>query len=329
MAIIPRILITPGEPSGIGPDITIQIAQAHWPAELIVIADPKLLLERAQQIGLPLKIIDCDFSQPRKLHQPGTLTVLPISLNVSSEAGTLTTDNANYVISTLQKAHDLCFEKKADAIVTGPVHKEILNKAGIDFSGHTEFFAHASGANQTVMLFVVDQLKVALITTHLPLAEVSRAITKEKLQSTLTILNDSLKKLFGIASPQIFVCGLNPHAGEGGYLGREEIAVIEPALSELRTQGFHIIGPLPADTIFTPKYLQQADVVVGMYHDQVLPLVKYLGFGHAVNVTLGLPYVRTSVDHGTALDIAGTGKADSGSMKAAINEALVIYGGQA
>lgn len=324
MATIPRILITPGEPSGIGPDITVQIAQLEWPAELIVIADPQLLHERAKQIGLPLSLTECDFSKPRESHQPTILKILPVGLNTKAEPGILDSENAEYVIRTLEKAHSLCFDKRADALVTGPVHKEILNKAGIDFTGHTEFFAKLSHVQQTVMLFVVDQLKVALVTTHLPLAEVSRAVTKEKLHKTLTIIHESLKNLFGIASPRMLVCGLNPHAGEGGYLGQEEIEVIEPALVELRAQGLNITGPLPADTIFTPKYLQQAEVVVGMFHDQVLPVVKYLGFGNAVNVTLGLPYVRTSVDHGTALDIAGTGKAESGSMVAAIKEALVI-----
>lgn len=319
-----RILITPGEPAGIGPDITVQIAQQTWPTELIVIADPNLLKKRAQDLGLPLKLVECNLSKPAAPHQPGTLKIIPIALNAEAQAGHLNVANASYVLRTLEEAATLCQQKTDCAIVTGPVHKEIINQAGIEFSGHTEFFAKFCHVPHTVMLFVVNDLKVALATTHLPLAKVSAAITKERLRLVLSILNNELKNKFQIASPRILVCGLNPHAGEGGYLGREEIETITPLLNELRKEGFTLQGPLPADTLFTPKYLQQADAVLAMYHDQALPLVKYIGFGNAVNVTLGLPFVRTSVDHGTAIDIAGTGKADAGSMRAAINLAIKL-----
>lgn len=321
---IKRIVITPGEPAGIGPDITLQLAQSSFPAELIVIADPEMLQERAQQLGLPIQLIACDFDKPAEVQQAGTLKILPIKVAQQVQAGKLDVANANYVLHTLEKAAILCQQKIADAVVTGPVNKEIMNKAGIKFSGHTEFFAHMSQVKQTVMLFVVNDLKVALATTHLPLANVSQSITKERLRTTLTILNAELKNKFKIATPNILVCGLNPHAGEGGYLGREEIDTITPLLNELRAEKMLLQGPLPADTLFTPKYLQAADAVLAMYHDQALPLVKYIGFGSAVNVTLGLPYVRTSVDHGTAIDIAGSGTADAGSMQAAVKLALEL-----
>lgn len=319
-----RIVVTPGEPAGIGPDVTIQLAQQAIAAELIVIADPSLLRERAQQLGLPLQLIECDLTSPPVLHQAGTLKILSVPMKGKSEAGKLNTQHAAYVIETLEKAAALCLEKKAAAVVTGPVNKSIINEAGIAFTGHTEFFAQQAHVDHTVMLFVVDQLKVALATTHLPLSEVPKAIQKERLRVVLSILSDGLKKQFGIAAPRILVCGLNPHAGENGYLGREEIEVISPLLQEMRTEGHCLQGPLPADTIFTPHHLQQGDAVLAMYHDQALPLVKYLGFNHAVNVTLGLPFIRTSVDHGTALDIAGKGKADAGSMKAATQLAIKL-----
>lgn len=321
---IKRIFITPGEPAGIGPDICVQIAQQAWLAELVVIADPDLLRDRAKQIGLLLWLIECDLTQPAKQHQPGTLKILPIKLNRAAIPGKLNSANAEYVIHTLEEAASQCSNNINHAMVTGPVNKSVINDAGITFTGHTEFLAKYCSVAHTVMLFVVDDLKVALATTHLPLADVPNAITKERLQSTLVILNEELKKRFRIPSPKILVCGLNPHAGEGGYLGHEEIDTITPLLNELRKQHYTIEGPLPADTIFTQKYLRGADAILAMYHDQALPLVKYIGFGHAVNVTLGLPFVRTSVDHGTAIDIAGTSKTDAGSMAAAINLAIKL-----
>lgn len=324
MSTCKRIVITPGEPAGIGPDITIQIAQQAFPAELIAIADPELLRTRAQQLNLPLNIMEVNWDAAPTPHQPQTLRVIPTALAQTVTAGTLNSANAGYVLQTLETAANLCKQKSVAAVVTGPVHKGIMNDAGIAFTGHTEFFAQMSHVPHTVMLFVVNDLKVALATTHLPLAKVSAAITKERLRTVISILQHDLKEHFDIQAPRIYVCGLNPHAGEGGYLGREEIDTISPLLNDMRKEGFLLEGPLPADTLFTPKYLAQADAVLTMYHDQGLPLVKYIGFSSAVNVTLGLPYVRTSVDHGTAIDIAGTGKADAGSMQAAIDLAIKL-----
>lgn len=321
-----RILITPGEPAGIGPDITIQIAQERFHAELVVVADPTLMLERAKRIGRPLKLIECNLDQPLKAHEPGTLQILPVKKDSPTEPGFLNPENAAYVIKTLEIAASLCLQNIAQAIVTGPVQKSVINQAGIPFTGHTEFFANYCHIPNTVMLFVVNHLKIALATTHLPLASVANAITRERLIITLSILNDGLKKYFSIPLPNIFVCGLNPHAGESGHLGREEMDIIAPVIAEMREQGYLIHGPLPADTIFTSKYMQEADAFLAMYHDQALPLVKYIGFGHAVNVTLGLPFLRTSVDHGTALDIAGKGIADPGSLFAAVKLAIKLLG---
>lgn len=322
-----RLIITPGEPAGIGPDITVQLAQQAWDAELIAIADPDLLKHRANQIGLSLELIECDLNNltaDKAKHKAGTLKIIPVKLHASVEAGKLNVVNSAYVIQTLEMAASLCANKQASAIVTGPVHKSVINQAGFAFSGHTEFFAQYCHVPHTVMLFVVDQLKVALATTHIPLAKVSQTITQDLLRLTLSILNTELQRQFHIIAPRILVCGLNPHAGESGYLGREEIDTISPLLNKLRAQHYLIEGPLPADTIFTPSYLQRADAILAMYHDQALPLVKYLGFGHAVNVTLGLPFVRTSVDHGTALDVAGTKHADAGSLIAAVKLAIAL-----
>lgn len=323
-ALIKRLLITPGEPAGIGPDVTLRIIQKSWPVELVAIADPDLLLQRAKQIGLPLQLIECNPDQPVGSHQPGQLAIIPIKLNSASEPGKLNADNAGYVIRTLEMAASLCLKKNAHAVITGPVHKGIINQAGLTFTGHTEFFAQYCHVPNTVMLFVVDPLKVALVTTHIPLAQVPAAITQERLQATLTILHNELKQTFHLSEPRISVCGLNPHAGEGGYLGREEIEIITPVLHEWREKRYQIEGPLPADTLFTPHLLQNTDAVLAMYHDQALPLVKYLGFGHAVNVTLGLPFIRTSVDHGTALNKAGTKAVDPGSMSAAVALAVSL-----
>lgn len=322
MTEIKRLLITPGEPAGIGPDLVIQIAQQSWNAELLVIADPDLLRSRAKQLNLPLQL---NFFQPDKKrapHQSGTLTCLPLSLASPVITGQLNINNADYVIQSLSTAVSLCQAHKVHALITGPVHKGLINEAGIHFSGHTEFLSAQCGHVPTVMLFVSDAFKVALLTTHLPLKAVSDHVTKSKLKTVIQILQQSLQKQFALNHPRILITGLNPHAGEQGYLGREEIDTIIPALNELRHQGHILIGPLPADTIFTPKTLQQADVILAMYHDQALPVIKYASFGHAVNVTLGLPFIRTSVDHGTALDIAGTGQADAGSMRAAVQLAM-------
>lgn len=316
-----RILITPGEPAGIGPDVCVQLAQELSAANSIIIADPDLLRQRAKQLGLVIRLNeDIESEQP----EVNELKIIPIYTRAPVIAGQLNPENAAYVLETLQVAAQCCLLKKAQAIVTGPVHKGVINQAGVPFKGHTEFFADWCGVKQTVMLFVADQLKVALATTHLPLKDVSQAVTRELLSSVLLILHNELQQKFHLTKPKILVAGLNPHAGEGGYLGREEIDTMIPVLNELRAQGLWLEGPLPADTIFTPKYLQTADAILTMYHDQGLPLVKYASFGHAINVTLGLPFVRTSVDHGTALDIAGSGNADAGSMLAALRLAVEL-----
>lgn len=340
----PRIAITAGEPAGIGPDIVVMIAQQAWPAELVVIADPELLRQRAQMLGLPLKLQEADFFAPARQQAAGTLTILPgrapgaepahtnaacliaPTLAAPVTPGTLGRNNAAYVVKTLELAADGCLAGAFDAMVTAPVQKSIINEAGIPFSGHTEFLAARTNTAQVVMLLAAGELRVALATTHLPLADVPAAITHDSLARTLRILHADLQSKFGIREPCIAVLGLNPHAGEGGHLGREEIEVITPLLEQLRADGMHLLGPLPADTAFSPTLLAQADAYLAMFHDQGLPVLKYAGFGNAVNITLGLPIVRTSVDHGTALDLAGTGAASDGSLRAALGLAVELAG---
>lgn len=318
-----RIAVTAGEPAGIGPDLMIQLAQQDWPAELVICADRTLLAERAELLGLPLKLLPYDRNKGPIPQKAGTLTICHIPLAEPCQPGTLVEANGHYVVDTLARAGDGNMKGEFDAVVTGPVHKGIINQAGIAFSGHTEFFAHQANCKDVVMMLATEGLRVALVTTHIPLAYVSRAITQERLHQVIHILHDDLVTKFGIREPHILVCGLNPHAGEGGHLGQEELNTIEPALEALREKHrYHLTGPLPADTIFNPKYLKGADVVLAMYHDQGLPVLKYKGFGKAVNITLGLPFIRTSVDHGTALDLAGTAKADTGSFRLALNQAI-------
>ncbi len=317
-----RLAITPGEPAGIGPDLVLQIAQQDWPHQLVVIADPALLLARAALLGLPITLQPYDASAPAQPQRAGTLSLCPISLGAQVVPGELNEANGSYVLATLQRACDGNLSGEFAAVVTGPVHKGIINQAGVSFSGHTEFFAQQSGIADVVMLLATEGLRVALATTHIPLAYVAKAITEDRLGKVIRILDADLKTKFGINQPRIYVCGLNPHAGEGGHLGREEIEVIEPALAALRQEGIDLVGPLPADTLFQDKYLKDADAVLAMYHDQGLPVLKYKGFGNSVNITLGLPFIRTSVDHGTALDLAGKGLADSGSLITAINHAI-------
>ncbi len=317
-----RIAITPGEPAGIGPDLTIAVAQQDWPVEMVVIASKSLLKERAKVLSLPLTLIDYDEHAPANPQRAGTLTVIDIALAQPCVAGTLDISNGAYVVETLKVASEKNISGEFDAIVTGPVHKGLINKAGIAFSGHTEYFANQANCTDVVMMLATKGLRVALVTTHIPLAYVSKAITYERLQKVTRILHTDLQEKFGIKSPKIYACGINPHAGEGGHLGREEIEIMEPALAELRADGIDIIGPLPADTIFQEKYLADADAILAMYHDQGLPVLKYKGFGSSVNITLGLPFIRTSVDHGTALELAGTGTADKGSFIEAMNNAI-------
>ncbi|MBN3042772.1 4-hydroxythreonine-4-phosphate dehydrogenase PdxA [Pectobacterium brasiliense] len=318
----PRVVITPGEPAGIGPDLVIALAQQAWPVELVICADPDLLLSRALQLSMPLTLRGYQPGQPAQPQQAGSLTILPIAAPATIIPGQLNVANSAYVVETLARACDGCLNGEFAALITGPVHKGIINDAGVPFSGHTEFFADRSRCDRVVMMLATEELRVALATTHLPLAAVSAAITRHSLHEVITILHHDLQTKFGIAQPQIYVCGLNPHAGEGGHMGREELDVINPALDELRQQGITLVGPLPADTLFQPKYLQHADAVLAMYHDQGLPVLKYQGFGRAVNITLGLPFIRTSVDHGTALELAATGSADPGSFITALNLAI-------
>ncbi len=317
-----RIAVTPGEPAGIGPDLIIQMAEQDWPAQLVVIADPNMLKQRAEQLGIELIFDIYDKSEKPSIHTKGRLTVLPVTADEDVVAGELNAANGHYVVETLRIACEGNMNGEFDAVVTGPVHKGIINQSGISFSGHTEYFAAQSGTTDVVMVLATTGLRVALMTTHIPLAYVSKAVTRERILNITDILHREMQVKFGIEKPRIFVCGLNPHAGEGGHLGREEIDIIEPALDELRAKGMDLVGPLPADTLFQPKYLEQADVVLAMYHDQGLTVLKYKGFGNSVNITLGLPFVRTSVDHGTANDLAGTGEADQGSLVVALNTAI-------
>jgi 4-hydroxythreonine-4-phosphate dehydrogenase len=319
---IPRLVLTTGEPAGIGPDLCLQIASQELPCELVVAGDPGLLTQRAKQLGLDIELVTwCPDMARVMIHQRGRLLVWPIAEVADLTPGQLSPANADYVLKTLGAATEACLAGQFDAMVTGPVNKASINEAGIPFSGHTEYIAGLTGG-KPVMLLTAPGLRVALATTHLPLSQVSQNITPERLKQTLRILDHDLRKRFGIPHPRILVAGLNPHAGEGGYLGREEIEVITPALDVLRHAGLNLIGPLPADTLFLPPLLADADAVLAMYHDQGLPVLKHLGFGRAVNITLGLPIIRTSVDHGTALELTGTGKADPGSLLAAIDAAI-------
>jgi len=321
---VPRIAITAGEPAGIGPDIVLLAAQQAWDAELVVIADPGLLQQRAQALQLPVELQTWTGDAPPQPHRAGILKIHPVSLAVPSVAGTLDPANAAYVIETLRRAVQGCLGNHYQAMVTGPVQKSVINEAGIPFIGHTEFLAQETGTAQVVMMLATQELRVALATTHLALKDVPGAITSELLRQTLGILHRDLQNKFGIAAPRIAVLGLNPHAGEGGHMGREEIDTLIPVLEQLRATGINLLGPLPADTAFNPKVLDNCDAVFAMYHDQGLPVLKYSGFGRAINITLGLPIIRTSVDHGTALELAGTGKADWHSLEQAINIACQL-----
>lgn len=319
---IARLAITSGEPAGIGPDLCLQIAQNDHPCELVVIGDPTLLRQRAQDLGLEVRIRLFDAQQPPRKACAGELCVYPVTLATHVVAGQLNVANSRYVLETLRVAVQGALDKAWNGIVTAPVHKGIINDAGIAFSGHTEYFRDYCGVKEVVMMLATSDLKVALVTTHLPLKDVPAAITPERITRVTRILHQDLQTFFGIAQPRILVAGLNPHAGEDGHLGKEELDVIIPTLEQLRSEGMTLIGPLPADTLYTPKHLQQADATLAMYHDQGLPVLKFHGFGRAANITLGLPVIRTSVDHGTALDLAATGKADAGSLLTAIEVAL-------
>ena len=311
------IALTPGEPAGIGPELALALAQEGFDFPLIAIADPRLLEERARLLGLQITLLPPDpLPSP-----PRTLRVLPVPLAAATTPGRPDPANAAGVLATLQAAVDGCLQGRFAALVTGPVHKGVINDAGIAFTGHTEFLAQATATPRVVMMLATTGLRVALATTHVPLQAVPQLITPALLEEVLRILHHDLQRYFGITAPHVLVAGLNPHAGEGGHLGREEIDVIIPTLEALRAEGMQLTGPLPADTLFTSERLRQADAVLAMYHDQGLPVLKHLGFGQAVNVTLGLPIIRTSVDHGTAFDLAGSGRADTGSLRCALRTA--------
>jgi len=319
-----RIIVTTGEPAGIGPDLALAAALSDWPCELVFAGDPGLIAARARELRIDLRIHDWREDAAAVPHRAGSMAVLAQPLTAPSVAGKPDPANAGYVLSLLDAAADGCAAGRFAAMVTAPVQKSTINDAGIAFSGHTEYLAARSGAPKPVMLLVAAKLRVALATTHLPLAEVPRRLTPDSLTETLDVLHQGLADAFRLEQPRILVCGLNPHAGEGGHLGREEIEVIAPAVAAARARGIAASGPVPADTAFTPASLANADAVLAMFHDQGLPVIKHAGFGHAVNLTLGLPYWRTSVDHGTALDLAGSGRADPASLFAAIGLALEL-----
>ncbi len=316
-----RLALTIGEPAGIGPDLTVALAQQAYDHQIVAIGDSNMLRRRAQHLGLPLniKLFDASNKTPAKA---GEIWVKDIALAQKESIGQLNKANGSYVLETLKQAAQGCLDGIYDAMVTAPVHKGIINDAGIKFSGHTEFLEEYTHSEQVVMMLATKGLMVALVTTHLPLKDVSAAITSERLRQIIHVLDKDLKQYFALPNANILVCGLNPHAGEGGHMGREEIDTIEPTLEALRSEGIKLTGPLPADTLFTDKVLSSGDAVLAMYHDQGLPVLKYKGFGQAANITLGLPIIRTSVDHGTALDLAGTGLANSGSLHTAIEYAL-------
>ncbi|NNL56797.1 MAG: 4-hydroxythreonine-4-phosphate dehydrogenase PdxA [Pseudomonadales bacterium] len=344
----PRIALTPGEPAGIGPDLLVQLAQQDHAAQLVAVASAELLRDRARRLQLPLELLPFKTAAQASASRAGQLYLLPHELACLPEPGHGNAANAGYVIATLNTAVDCALRGEIDALVTGPINKHLVNAGlgagennvannlpGGSFSGHTEYLAARSGTGRVVMMLAVEQprhldqpLRVALATTHLPLREVADAISYDALVSTVEILQRSLVEQFGIARPRILVCGLNPHAGEQGDLGREEIETIQPAIEHLRARGFDLSDAMPADTAFTPAQLQAADAVLAMYHDQGLPVLKSHGFGDAVNITLGLPFVRTSVDHGTAFDLAGSGRANSRSLQAALRSAIQLCQGK-
>ncbi len=309
------LVVSAGEPAGIGPDICLQIAREPREFALIVIADPEQLQLRARQLALPL---DIELYDPNFEAAAGSFQILPITLADKTVCGEPSPANAQSLLDGLARAVDGCRNGEFSALVTGPLQKSTINDAGISFSGHTEFIAEQCNIAKPVMMLIAEQLRIALVSTHMPLREVPDYITEDRVYETLSVVHHDLTNKFAIANPEIIVCGLNPHAGEGGHLGTEDDAIIRPAIEKMRADGYNVRGPLPADTAFTPA-AGHADAVVAMYHDQGLPVLKHAGFGRAINVTLGLPIIRTSVDHGTALDIAGSGHADAGSMRAAID----------
>ena len=319
-----RIVISTGEPAGIGPDIMLDACQQSYQANLICVGDPALFHQRADNLGLPIKIIESDLDIEREYTPANTLFVYPHALKHEVTAGQLNPENASYVLEVLDICIKACTTHKAAAMVTGPIQKSVFQHIYPNFSGHTEYLAEKTGSPLPVMMLATEGLRVALVTTHVPLLKIPALITRERVEAVIRILHHDLTQQFGIENPRILIAGLNPHAGEDGHLGREEKDVIEPVIQQLINEGMQLNGPLPADTLFTEKYLQHADAILAMYHDQGLPVLKYKGFGNAINITLGLPIIRTSVDHGTALDLAGTGNCSSQSMQLAIRSAIDI-----
>lgn len=314
------IAITSGEPAGVGPDIIARLNPEQFEARLVIIGDRDLIESRAASLGSILQFKPYQTEQsPLSSTQ---VEILHLPLSKDCQAGKLDSANANYVLNTLERACQGCLDSEFDAMVTAPIQKDIINRAGVAFTGHTEYLADLCGVEKPVMLLAADQLRVALATTHLPLRQVADSINADLIIKIATIIDHDLRQRFGLQRPHIKICGLNPHAGEGGYLGDEEIKIIEPAILSLKQNGLNVSGPYPADTLFTPRALSDADVVLAMYHDQGLPVLKHVGFHRAINTTLGLPIIRTSVDHGTALDLAGSDKADPGSLYAAIESAI-------
>ena len=320
----PLIVVSSGEPAGIGPDISLALASRRFAARLAVLGDLSLLQARARLLGSSLELRACGEPAEVAAHEVGRLQVLPVALPAPVEPGKLDTRNAPYVLSMLERGTELCVAGTARALVTAPVQKSVITQSGVKFSGHTELLAELTGTPQPVMLLAGKNLRVALATTHLPLRAVAAALDRAKLEELIRIVHRDLQRRFRIERPRVLVLGLNPHAGESGTIGTEEQTVIEPAVRALAAEGLDVTGPVSADTAFTPESLARCDVVVAMYHDQGLPVLKHVGFGNAVNVTLGLPIVRTSVDHGTALDLAGRGGVDSGSFVAAIALAATL-----
>lgn len=321
-----RLALTPGEPAGIGPDICLEIAMHDHPFEVVVVASTDLLLQRAKQLGLSIELYEFSPQAPVKPHSKGRLAVLPVELADRCTAGELNVNNSAYVLETLNRAYHLCASHQADALVTGPLHKAIICESGVPFSGHTDYLAKLAGVQDVLMTFYTPSLIVGLATTHCPLKEVSTKLTATKLQKAITLLHDGLIQVFQKKNPKISILGLNPHAGESGQLGHEEQEMMIPVINTLRQQGLSLHGPIPGDTAFIAKNRTPFDAILAMYHDQGLAPIKSLFFGEIVNTTLGLPFLRTSVDHGTALDLAGTGKADSGSLLKALECAATFSG---
>jgi 4-hydroxythreonine-4-phosphate dehydrogenase len=318
------IACTPGDPAGIGPDLVLMLAAERSLGEIIVLASGKMLADRALELGLNIELIHW----PGRAVRKGQLAILEVACPVTVEAGIADPAYAPYVLETLDLAIEGCLEGNFSAMVTGPVNKAVISEAGVPFSGHTEYLAERTGAARAVMMLATEGLRVALLTTHMPLSDVSATVSRGLVEQVLRIIDDDFRKRIGITRPRILVCGLNPHAGEGGHLGREEIESIIPAINALREEGMDVSGPLPADTLFTRHHLDNADVVLTMYHDQGLPVLKYKGFGRATNITLGLPIVRTSVDHGTAFELAGSGRIETGSMLESIDVARAMAGSE-